>query len=201
MKISKYCSYFLALFFIFNCEMGNGFKPPVKEAEELTNEGWEKFSYGIPSAYQNAIIKFNEAIEKDPDYAEPYSGIGWSNARLTNLAEAISYFNQCLSLNSNHVDAHAGLAFVYNARKNYDSAISSAKEALRINPNWIFVHDQSLSHSDLRLMLAESYFALGNFNECLSQVKILNSTFVANINTFDGRSALAEEIERLRGIV
>jgi len=50
-------------------------------------------------------------------------------------------------------------------------------------------------------MLAECYFALFNFDDCVIQVKILNSSFTADIATYDGRAALAAEIERLRGIV
>lgn len=198
MKIIKYFLYFLLLTFIFKCGEDNGFKPPAKEAEQLTNEGWDRFEY---KGYDNALAKFKEAIAKDKNYAEAYNGAGWASARLTNLSDAVSYFTQCISLSSTHVDAHAGLAFVYNAEKEYQSSVSAAITALSIDSSWLFAHDQTINYQDLHLILAECYFALGNFSDSLAQVQILNPSFTADVGTFEGRSALAEEIERLRGIV
>lgn len=198
MKINKYFLIYLLILFIFNCGEDNGFKPPNKEAKELTDDGWQKFEY---SGYQNALTKFKEAMNIDSNYAEAYSGAGWASARLTNLSDAVSYFIQCISLNSSHVDAHAGLAFVYNAKKEYQLSINSGNNALSYNAQWTFEHDQTISHHDLHLILAENYFALSNYSESLNHVSILNPLFTADIDTFEGKSALAEEIERLRGIV
>ena len=72
---------------------------------------------------------------------------------------------------------------------------------MRRNPQWIFIHDQTISYKDLHLIKAEGYFALGNFNESLIEVQLLNPAFTTDTNTFEGRAALAEEIERLRGVV
>ena len=93
------------------------------------------------------------------------------------------------------------MAFVYNAQKEYQSAINSANTALSLKSNWLFSHDESIGYKDLHLILAASYFGLGNFSQSLVQVQKLNSAFTADINTYEGKSALAEEIERLRGIV
>jgi len=195
MKILKYI---LIIFLIIQCDSDNGFTPSDKEVEELVLEGWEKFGY---RGYANALEKFLEAIDKDDSYAEAYNGAGWASARLTNLSDAVNYFNQCIALSSTNADARAGLAFTYNAQKDYQSAIDQANSALGVNAVWIFSQDKTLSHRDLRVVLAESYFALGNLTASLNQVLILNPSFSADINTFDGKSSLSEEIERLRGIV
>jgi len=47
------------------------------------------------------------------------------------------------------------------------------------------------------LLLAVSYFALGDFHASLQQVQQLNPNFTATITTQAGRAALAAEIERL----
>ena len=201
MKIIKYLLLFLIMICIFSCEEESGFKPPVKEAEVLTEEGWIKFEYGTYNSYQNALIKFEEAIAKDSSYAEPYCGAGWANARLSNLSDAVTYFTNCISLSPSHADAHAGLASVYNAQKEYQLSINSVNSTLSIELKWVFAHDQSVSHYDLRLLTAGGYFAMGNLGECLSQVQILNPVFVVDVFTFEGRTALAKEIKRLGGII
>jgi tetratricopeptide (TPR) repeat protein len=198
MKIGKYIFCLSIFLLIINCELQDGITPPDENVEELVNEGWEQFKSGN---YQLALETFQDAIARDNNYAEAYNGAGWASARLTNLSNAVSYFTQCISLNASLVTAHAGLAFVYNAQKEYASAINSANKALSLRSNWLFTYDESIGYKDLHLILAASYFALGNFSQSLAQVQKLNPSFTADFNTYEGKSALAEEIERLRGIV
>jgi tetratricopeptide (TPR) repeat protein len=198
MKIGKYIFCLSIFLLIINCELQDGITPPDENVEELVNEGWEQFKSGN---YQLALETFQDAIARDNNYAEAYNGAGWASARLTNLSNAVSYFTQCISLNASLVTAHAGLAFVYNAQKEYESAINSANKALSLRSNWLFTYDESIGYKDLHLILAASYFALGNFSQSLAQVQKLNPSFTADFNTYEGKSALAEEIERLRGIV
>jgi len=183
---------------IGSCGSENVFKPVDKEAQVLVEEGWEKFSY---RGYQNALLKFQEAITKDDTYSEAYCGAGWASARIPNLQTASNYFSQCLSLDIYYADAYAGLAFVYNAGKAYQNSISSAQYTLELNSKWAFDHDSSLDYKDLYLIMAEDYFALGDLSSSLAQVKLLDPTFDANVDSFEGKQALAEKIERLRSIV
>ena len=198
MKLFKYIMFSFMVLLMAGCDGDNGTTPGDFTAQELTEQGWEKFG---TVDYERASEKFQKAIKMDANYVEAYSGAGWAEARLTNLVNAESYFSQCISLNSSYIDGLAGIAFVYNAQKNYQSAITSATNALTKSSTWAFLHDETLNYKDLHLLLAECYFALLNFSESLNQVKILNSTFTADISTYDGRAALAAEIERLRGIV
>ena len=198
MKMSKYIFLLSLVLLMLNCQVNNGTNPPNTQAEQLVNDGWQQFEVGN---YSSAVDKFEEAVAIDSSYAEAYCGAGWSGARLTNLANSVSRFNHCISLNSSQVDAQAGLAFVYNAQKQYSSAIASANKALGINSAYLFIHDQTIGYKDLQLILATCYFAQGNFSQSLTFVKKLTPSFTANVNTYEGKSALAEEIERLRGIV
>jgi len=201
MKTSKYLLCFFIILLSFSCEDGSRFEPPDTEAEELTSEGWVKFGYGTRNSYQNALAKFEEAITKDSNYAEPHCGAGWTNARLSNLSDAVINFSDCISLSSSYEDAHAGLAFVYNAQKEYQLSIDWANETLSLNNKWVFSHDQTVSYLDLYLIKAEGCFALGDYGDCLTNVQVLNPIFLVDVTTIEGRFTLAEEIERLRGIV
>jgi tetratricopeptide (TPR) repeat protein len=198
MKISKYIFLLSLILLMSNCQVNNGTNPPDTKAETLVKDGWQQFEAGN---YASALGKFEEAIAIDSSYAEAYCGAGYSNARLTNLANSVSRFNHCISLNASQVDAQAGLAFVYNAQKQYSSAIASANKALSLNSAYLFIHDQTIGFKDLQLILAACYFAQGNFSQSLTFVKKLTPSFTANTNTYEGKAALAEEIERLRGIV
>ncbi len=183
---------------VLGCDIQNGTNVSDGKVTELINSGWEQFEAGNYSA---GLQKFEQAISQNETSAEAYCGAGWCYARLTNLAAAVRNFNEAISLDANLADAHAGLAFVYYAQKQYNSAISSANKTLSLSSIYLFAHDRSLGYKDLYLVIAACYFALGDFNQSLAFVKKLNPTFSADPGTFDGRSALAEEIERLRGIV
>lgn len=189
--------YNLFLVTIIGCS-GVGTEPSNFTPAELTDQGWQNFS---SANYQSALDKFEEAINKDDSFVEALSGAGWACARLLKLNNAVTYFSQGISQSSNLIDAYAGLAFVYHAQKQYSLAIASANNALTINAHWDFSHDTTLDYKDLHLIMAECYFTLLDFSNSLAQVKILNPSFSANVNTFEGRAALAAEIERLRNVV
>jgi hypothetical protein len=57
-----------------------------------------------------------------------------------------------------------------------------------------------LNSIDLYLVQAENFFVLGEFSSSLVAVKMINAAFNADITNATGRSQLAAEIERLRGL-
>jgi len=176
-------------------------EPPPPTAEELTKAGWAGFKDGN---YDGAIDDLNSAIETDPNYSEAYCGLGWCYAMLSDDSLSVKNFEKCLSFtnpDSIALWAKAGLAFAYEAQKLYNQAIDKAKEVLTADSSWKFSHDTTCSASDLHLLLAECYFAVSEFDSSLAEVQILNPGFFVYVNTAEGRGALADEIERLRGIV
>ena len=198
MKLKYFFIYLMLIILFMSCGSDSGNTPEQSSAEELTTSGWLSFEAG---EYQVALQKFEDAIQIDNNYIDAYNGAGWSQGRLLNLNEAISNFLHCRDLDSLFTDASAGLAFVYNAQKNYQSAISHANKTLSQNSQWDFKHDSQLDFKDIHLLLAECYFAILDFESSLAQVQILNPDFNADLFTFEGRSALAAEIERLRGVI
>jgi tetratricopeptide (TPR) repeat protein len=170
-----------------------------QSAEEITADGWNL--YFETKQYADALNMFKEAIVADAEYADAHNGAGWTSARLSQLDEAVGYFDESIRLNTAVADAHAGRAFAKYAKLDYSAAISSATTALQKNSSWNFEHDTTLNYKDLHLLLAACHFATGAYQSSLTEVKLLNASFTANITTIAGKAALAEEIERLRTIV
>ena len=58
--------------------------------EGLTQEAGASLTAG---SYQSALTTFREAQNMNPDRWEAYSGVGWCNLKLDNLAAAASSFS------------------------------------------------------------------------------------------------------------
>ena len=76
-------------------------------------------------------------------------------------------------------------------------AVDWADSALAIDPDYVFEHDPTFDWKDLRLILAQSYYGLSQYDEAQAQVDILNPD-----NTLDPESDtymedLLAEIQRL----
>jgi hypothetical protein len=180
-----------------SCSSGGGGGGP-ESASQLTSDGWNAYA---GRDYATASSKFSQAISVDGSFVDAYNGSGWSNAKLNNLASAVSVFMQGLAKDASNLEMDAGLAFVYNAQKDYVHSIESDSVVLQANPNWSFSHDASVNSSKLHLLLAADYYALANYSASYQQVQILDGSFNADVTTVAGQIALAQEIERLRSIV
>lgn len=169
-----------------------------KTAEQLVEEGWQAFS---SKNYQLAARRFDEALGKDVNYIEAYDGAGWSYAKFNNLTVSENRFLTGLSKDSVRYQMRAGLAVLRHAQKRYNESAAILEQLLALEVNWQFRGDTSIGVADLRLLLAENYFALANYTASLTHVRVLNPNFNADVSTVRGQAALALEIERLRGIV
>ena len=178
------------------CDSDTGNEPTNYSPETLTANGWTQYENG---EYTLALNNFQEAIRASNVYVDAYNGAGWASAKLQNLSDAANYFSQCLSLDANYKDALAGSAFLENARKNYQKAVDAGTQLLALDANWTFSHDSALDVFDIYLVLAESYFALEDFVNSLTQVQKIDPTFTADVTTYEGKAKLADKIEELRG--
>ena len=192
----------LALIILFStgltfdgCSSNDGGGPIQKTADQLTAEGWT--AYGVKN-YQVASSRFTEALQVDGNFADAHNGAGWSNAKLNAMTAAVASFTTGLTKDPANLQMKTGLAFVYSVQKEYALSLQRANEVLAADPAWSFSRDLSISASDLHLLLAEDYFAEGDFSASLLQVRLLNPSFNANVNTTAGLAALSAEIERLR---
>ncbi|CUT00498.1 choice-of-anchor D domain-containing protein [Candidatus Kryptobacter tengchongensis] len=160
---------------------GNG-DATINQIVSLIQSGWQSFSN---KNYNDAFTKFDQAVSLartnsryDSLQAEAECGRGWSRAynrefqlAKNDLLSALAHqsASQNVTLNSK-----AGLAFVHHALNEFSSAIQRALEVLNANPNYVFVYDNRVYHKRLRLVLAQSYYTLGDFQNAASQLDIID---------------------------
>lgn len=141
----------------------------VLTADMIVEQGWVEYKAGN---YESAIIKFQSALAKSPETSEAYNGIGWSNAKLGKISDSIDNFKKAVSKDPQNADAHAGLAGVYFISGNYELAIASAKQALTLRFDYQSSHDK-VKAGNLRLLLAQSYYNMGDYASAKAQIEIL----------------------------
>jgi tetratricopeptide (TPR) repeat protein len=170
------------LFFVivlYGC--GNDEEVVRPNADTYVAQGWIEYAAG---SYESAITRFQIALTKDSENAEAYNGIGWSYARLGKVNDSIDNFKKATSKNPENADAHAGLAGVYFISGNYEQAIASAKKVLNIKSDYQSPHDK-MKANNVRLLLAESYYNMGDYASAKSQLEQLG----ANVKTLDSGSS------------
>ncbi len=182
-----------AMVIFASCKSSEG--GPTKTPEELIAAGWQ---YYLSHDYTNAADQFNQALAQNNHLVDAYNGLGWSRAKLGQIATAVTNFATGFGMDTSNLDIRAGLAFAYNAQKSYAQSISSALAVLAVNMNWTFSHDNTVNASQLQLVLAEDYFATADYASSLARVQVLDPVFTANVTTIQGQTELAQEIESLR---
>lgn len=190
------CLSFTGLGFLACSSSDNGEEPPTAPTlDELIDQGWQAFETGD---YQTAVAKFTAARDQAPNDAEIFNGLGWSLFKQDNISQAHNEFLGGTKKGNVPADIYAGFAFVLNILKDYAESSKQAELALAEEPTWSFLHLSGLNVDDLRVLLAANYFLVGDFSRSLSQVKLLNPSFSADISNTTGQSALAAEIEQLK---
>ena len=187
---------FSSLLLVYGCgedDDGGG-----QSAQQLINQGWAKFGAGD---HAGASADFNAALGLDPQAYEAYFALGWAELRMSHAGLAQNAFETYLdsvSSGSNIPDAKAGLALAYHAQDMFNDAIDAAEEVLGANPTWSFSRAPSIDYQDLALILAQSYYEIGDFDQSLQAVRdFLDPAFSADTSTPEGRKQLADKLEDL----
>ena len=172
---------------------------PVLSAQELINEGWDKFE---ADDWSGALNDFRSAIDLNANLSDAYNGAGWASGKIADgLNNAANYFAISLLNDTTRYDALGGWAFVVYQQGEWQLSIEKADYLLHRRPGWRFLHQSSLDFNDLRLMMVAAWCNLDDYDTAYNIViNYLNSSFEADINTPEGRRELLEEIERLRRI-
>ena len=92
----------------------------------LNADGTRKFEQG---RYTEAISRFQQAVEQDPENADSYYNLAAAYHRLAILRQqksdwdqAESFYNQCLDHNPDHVDCYRGLAVMLHQEGRTDAS-------------------------------------------------------------------------------
>jgi tetratricopeptide (TPR) repeat protein len=134
---------------------GSGLGP----AERRANGGWIQFEAG---EYQDAVEFFLQAIELDSTLADAHVGAGWSYARLGELGLAHHHFYQVYDYSDHpNADALAGHCAVSHATRQYTRAVATGRSVTYVDTLWVFSHDATVDIRDVRLLIAQSAFAMG----------------------------------------
>lgn len=140
--------------------------------------GWQAFENGD---YPAAFAQFDSAIalaSVSPHYAalgaEATSGKGWAKAYNREFSDARALLaSAATDANADATtknDANAGLALVYLALNDFDNAISRSFAVLSGASSYQFAHDGRIDNARLRLVLAQAYFSVGDYNNAASQL-------------------------------
>lgn len=168
---------------------------PLLLYEEEMNGGWIAFTQ---NKFDEAYIRFHQAIDVDSTKAEAFSGLGWVLFKQDSLSKAIEMFKAAELMVFPDASLFAGHAFALNAAKNFSSSNQMADFALSIDSLWYFPFLTSLDFNDLIVLKAENFFMLGNFAQSLGEVNKINPDFKISLATPSGIAALANEIEKLK---
>lgn len=182
------------LLFYFSCEEKG---VETITASELIEKGWLKFEAG---KLAGAGADFSAAISISTnagDSSGAYLGLSWAQLRQNQAGLAENSFVEYLFLTPGSDDGRVGLAFAYLAQGKFQNAIDTANVVLSSNSTWSFGHDPSIDHLDLRLLLAQSYYELADFETSLEIVQYFEPGFNVDPNIPEGRESLADMIESL----
>lgn len=127
-----------------------------------TDQGWLSYNYGN---YTQALLNFERALNSNPEYADAYNGVGWSQLSLSlTLTLAQESFQNAVRYDSSNADAWIGLANVLYLRNkensDFRSAIRAIDNALDGDDTYLYRHDYR-SIADIYALKAACYFYLG----------------------------------------
>jgi tetratricopeptide (TPR) repeat protein len=194
---------------VAGCGGGTGVGGTFGSAESLTFEGWDAYQR---VGYDQAEQLFQNALGLDPNFAGAHNGLGWVNfnragqeedadKRRQLLSRAESNFKQATDKNPNDADAWVGLAGVELTLGNWAAARDAANAALQEKPRYFSSHD-NIDFQDVRLILAEAFFFLGEFNgpsdnNSLAQLVMLDPDFE---EAYKEPSDIIRKIGELQGL-
>ena len=178
-------SLFSLLCFVFLCCGGGGSSPSggSKSTDppsvDLVASGWEAFETGD---MDEARLDFLSALDEDPVPEDTHNGLGWTYALLDSLLPAFDHFQTAIGESPADPEPLAGLALILYELPDpdYIGAINTASAALALDARFLFDHDSGLDWVDLRLILAQSYFAITHYSEAAAQ---LDSMGIASPDT------------------
>lgn len=191
--------------FLFSCGGGNINQPVIQEsAQEFVRQGWKSYEEGD---YDTALSKFGRAKKLDPNFAEAYSGLGWTNFGIQDLTSAGQSFIQANSLDSLSIDPIIGSVFVEFERNMYQNAITWAKKAFardsvkfggKTTQRYVFKHNSRANYTQVHKIVALSYYYLGEFEQSYNHIRqYLNPTLQLDPESLAFPRQLLEELHKI----
>ena len=108
------------------------FRSGRADIDDLLSRGGEAMNR---RDFDEAMERFNEVIEKDPDFAEGWNRRATLHFLMGNFAASIADIDTTLGLEPRHFGALSGLGLVNIRLENFSAAIKAFEEALDVNPH------------------------------------------------------------------
>jgi tetratricopeptide (TPR) repeat protein len=112
----------------------------------------------------DAIKQFLAVLEKEPNFALAFEGIGRSYLQKKAYDEAETYFLKALIIDPKLWRTHIFLGYIYDHRKDYQAAVSEYKSAISEQPdNGLIYNNLGISYS----MTGEYKKAVKSYNKAI----------------------------------
>ncbi len=144
----------------------------TSSAVQHTEQGWISYN---SADYTQALLNFERALNSDPEYADAYNGVGWSQLSLSlTLTLALESFQNAVRYDSSNADAWIGLANVLYLRSkdnsDFTSAIRAIDNALAADKAYLYRHDYD-SIADIHALKSACYFFLGEIQLAKEEIE------------------------------
>ncbi len=162
-----------------------GSKDRSLEVAQLIRDGWNLFQQqdyaGARTEFANAqLIVFNKPTY-DSLQSEVENGLGWCTTYLGQYATALNQFNLVFNHDPNGISlltrtyAAAGATLAAYSNNDYQTAIRNALDVLDDDPVFeSFPYDPTVTAARIRLILVQSYYSVGDFENAAAQLDILD---------------------------
>ncbi len=180
------------------------------DAQGYLDLGWSQYGAG---EYLDAYSSFSQAVDLAEDSSQVtagLSGIGWTATKDVNPASGSPAFEMALQFDSTFTEALGGYAFLLQTIEEWQQSNERASALLALDPTWIFEHENDIDYLDVRLLQAENYYALANFQASLEAALALNQVVGYdpdlgqedfNLATTEGRAQLVLLIAALDDLI
>jgi TolB-like protein/DNA-binding winged helix-turn-helix (wHTH) protein/lipoprotein NlpI len=132
----------------------------VADARSLTPEGYQAYDLYLkgryfwnkrtPDGFKQAVVYFQQAVSKDPDYARAHAGLADAYALMSNyghgpvkelMPKARAAAQRALALNERLAEAHTSLALIAESYDwDWQTAEREFRRAIELDPNYATAH-------------------------------------------------------------
>jgi hypothetical protein len=169
---------------------------------QLIDRGWDAFS---KNKFSTAEKHFDVLTTRADGYLQGHYGLGWTYLMTRRYQNAKNEYEKFMTTDTlgvyspsdpDFIDVRAGQVFVFSALSEHQNTINTSNTFGNASL-WSFRRNPRINVIDIRLARATSQYATANFSGALTTIRLIDTTFEADINTVEGRKLLADKIEAL----